>query len=100
MPRDIPVNELDHVEQYMVIEISYSDTIILPYQDGIKFLASIEKAEQLTGTMSSITDGKIKFDPKRCVAFDMATIPQRIYRDAKMDLLLGLEPKPDDEDHD
>lgn len=34
-------------ENFMVIELSYSNKIILPYKDGITFLSSLNTAETL-----------------------------------------------------
>ncbi len=96
--RNISQKEIDHVEQYMAVELTYSKSLIMPYTDGIKFLAALEQAELIESSIHEIANGNLKFHMKNSVTFDIATVPQRDYREAKMDLLLGLEPEPKDDD--
>lgn len=39
-------------QNFMVIEISYDKKLILPYQEGIAFMAALENAEQLLDSYS------------------------------------------------
>ena len=36
-------------ENYMLIKLSYDHSLVLPYKDGLAFMASLANAEQLTG---------------------------------------------------
>ena len=39
-------------QNFMLIEISYDRKLVLPYQEGIAFMASLENAEQLIDSYS------------------------------------------------
>lgn len=87
--RTIPDKELDTVVNYMVLKLGYNFNIILPYKDGIAFLAAMEKAEAIEKYYNG-SGMKMSKNPQQV---DSYTVSQKDYRIAKMNLLLGMDEK-------
>lgn len=85
--RKISNAELDNVKNYLAIELSYNNSMILPYKDGIALMAALENAERVT--MPSYNQPHIKFNAER---FEIKTeiVSQAFYREQKMAHLLGV----------
>jgi hypothetical protein len=86
--RKISNAELDNVKNYLAIEISYGTSLLMPYKEGIAFMASLENAEKVT--MPSYGQPNIKFNTER---FELKTeiVTQAFYREQKMNHLLGVD---------
>jgi hypothetical protein len=70
---------------YLKIRIAYNATFIFKYKDGIAFLDSLEKAEQINTNMY---DHPI-IEPLY-IDIETQVIPTDVYVKNKMDQLLGL----------
>jgi hypothetical protein len=75
-------------ENFMVIEISYSTKIVLPYKDGMAFLQALANAEKLNEGYN---------EQHGIQAFDREAVKMRImshveYENYKMAQLLGIKP--------
>lgn len=82
----ISAEECDTVKNYMVIEFGYSASICVPYEDGVKLLAGLNKAERIS---SFYAHEGIKFT-KDPLEIKTVLVSQRDYRSKKMEFLLGL----------
>jgi len=82
----ISPEERDIVNNYMIMEFSYSVCICVPYEDGLKILAGLQKSERVS---SFYAHEGIKFS-KDPLEVKTTTVPQRDYRSKKMEFLLGL----------
>jgi len=88
----ISAEERDNVKNYMILEFSYSVCVCVPYEDGLKILEGLQRAERVS---SFYGHEGIKFS-KDPLEVKTTTVPQRDYRGKKMEFLLGLhdeEPK-------
>lgn len=47
------VQELKVKDNFMLVTLSYDNTLVLPYKDGLAFMASMLNAECLEGSYSS-----------------------------------------------
>jgi hypothetical protein len=85
--RKISNTELDNVKNYLSIEVAYNFSIILPYKEGIAFLAALENVERVS--MPHYGQSRIKFNIER---FEIKTeiVSQAFYREQKMNHLLGV----------
>lgn len=75
-------------ENYLLIQISYDTKIVLPYKDGLTFMASLAVAEQLTEHYEK---------PTRITGFVRETITTRVlsfqeYERYKIAALLNVAP--------
>ena len=75
-------------ENFMLVCISYDKKLILPYKDGVAFLATMATAEQLTDGYS---------EPTRISGMDKDCIVTRVMSHAeyiriKVATLLGIKP--------
>lgn len=86
--RKITNTELDEVKTYMVLEFGYDMKVCLPYADGAAIIAKLEKAERVEH--KSYSSKNISFKPE-VVQVNFQVLPQKDYRLAKMNLLLGVE---------
>lgn len=87
--------ELDTVVSYMFLKLGYNTQFIVPYQDGVKLIDCLTKAEKVE---HSYTSGVTFVDER--IEFEVHNISQRDYRKKKMELLLGLNPPlPKEENH-
>jgi len=73
-------------DNFLIIEIDYQKNVLLPYDDGLKFLACLKNAELLTENYSK---------PKKIGSFDSSDFKTRIlsrkeYEDIKVAGLLGI----------
>lgn len=73
-------------DNFLIIEFDYSKNILLPYDDGLKFLACLKNAELLNEQYSK---------PKTIGSFDSSHFKTRIlsrkeYEDIKVASLLGI----------
>jgi hypothetical protein len=75
-------------DNYIIIILDYSTRLVMQYDDGIKFIDSLKKAEQFDKG----------YEPTRIDAYDSSNIELRIlsakeYAHYKMAALLGITPK-------
>jgi len=84
--RKISNAEIDNVKNYLVIELSYNMSVLLPYKDGIALLSSLENAEKIT--MPSYGEKNIIFD-RTPLEIKSNIVSQYDYRRHKMNMLLG-----------
>lgn len=73
-------------DNFLAIKFDYNKSILLPYDDGMKFLACLKQAELLTEQYSK---------PKTIGSFDSSTFETKIfsrkdYEDTKVAALLGV----------
>lgn len=73
-------------QNFMVIEMGYDNSIVLPYSDGLTFMAALEKAETLTEGYSK---------PKAIVGMERGKIkstlmPHSEYEQIKIAALLNI----------
>ena len=73
-------------DNFMAIKFDYAKYILLPYDEGLKFLACLKQAELLTENYSK---------PKAIASFDSSTFETKIlsrkeYEDIKVAALLGV----------
>jgi hypothetical protein len=86
MKKTLPNSELDNVVSYMTINMGYYFNIVLPYKDGLAFMASLEKAEAI----EQYHGQNLKFaDKLENVITNI--VSQKDYREAKMFKLLGVQ---------
>lgn len=85
--RKISKEELDNVTNYLAISIDWSNNIILPYKDGMAFLAALEKAERIKKYYSH---EKLQFSQER-LEITTTIITQAEYREQKMSHLLEID---------
>lgn len=65
-------------QNFMLIEISYDRKLVLPYQEGIAFMAALENAEQLIDSYSK---------PKSIIGIDRDQIKTSIMSYAEYELI-------------
>lgn len=85
------LEDIDTVVSYMFIKFGYNTKIIVPYADGVKILAGLEKAEKVEHSYGN----GITFLVER-LEYEIHALPQREYRESKMKLLLGMDDKPEE----
>jgi hypothetical protein len=87
MAKTISNKELDTVVNYMILSFGYNACVILPYKEGAAVIAAMEHAENLK---SYYAHEGIKFSD---TTFELTnhTIPQKDYRESKMNHLLGVD---------
>lgn len=73
-------------DNFIVIKVDYCKYLLLPYDEGLKFLACLKQAELLTENYNK---------PKTIGSFDSSTFETRIlsrkeYEDIKVSALLGI----------
>lgn len=86
MKKTLPNSELDTVISYMTISAGYYFNVILPYKDGVAFMAALEKAESI----NQYHGKDLKFaDDRQDVTTNI--VFQKDYREAKMLKLLGVQ---------
>ena len=85
------LENIDTVVSYMFIKFGYSTTLVVPYADGVKIIAGLEKAEKVEHTYGNgvtfLAEG---------LEYEIHTISQKEYRESKMRLLLGIDDKPEE----
>ena len=82
-----PTNEeLNNVVNYLSIKWDWNRNLILPYEDGIKYLSALEKAEMIEIPNWDQPD-KIKFISMPTISTKI--ISQKEYREAKIKALFG-----------
>lgn len=89
--KTITNKELDTIVNYMVVRFGYDLSVCLPYKDGADIISKMEKAERVTNYYGN----ELEFINKS-VELNFNTIPQKEYRNGKMNLLLGLTEKQDE----
>ena len=90
--------QLDEVNNYIAIELSYSLCVLLPHAEGTKLLEVLHKCEFIQSSILSCTQNDIIEFDKTAHSINTAAITQRQYRNSKMHFLLGLdEEKANDE---
>lgn len=75
-------------DNYLRIKLSYDMEIVLPYKDGLAFLASLTKAEQLRNNYQEIT----RIVPLDQYHFTTMIMSADDYRRHKMAALLHIPP--------
>lgn len=73
-------------ENYMVINLSYDHSLVLPYKDGIAFMATLANAEQLDPTYSS----RKQILPLERDKITSTTMSYQEYERCKVAQLLGI----------
>ena len=82
------LKELDTVINYMVIKFTYGAVMCLPYAQGAAIIAAMEKAEKVEQSYGQ----PLKFTSEQ-IQIEHYALPQKDYREAKMRLLLGVDPE-------
>lgn len=73
-------------ENFLLIEFDYSKSLLLPYDDGLKFLSCLKQAELYTETYSKPkTIGPFNSD-----TFKTKVLSRKDYEDLKVSTLLGV----------
>lgn len=85
MTKKITNKELDSVVTYMFIKFGYGQSFIVPYLDGLKIIAGLERAEKVEYGYSE----GISFTAES-LEYEIHNVSQKDYRKTKMDFLLGL----------
>jgi hypothetical protein len=74
--------------QYMLISFGYSCNMIMPYADGMKVMDGLARADAIEYGFSTTSDlPVIKSNP---IDVSCKVVPERTFREAKVNLLLGL----------
>lgn len=76
-------------ENYLVIQLNYSNKLILPHKDGLAFLASMQQAERLEEEYSK--NARITYMGRD--TFQVSTMSHDVYVHIKVAALLGITPE-------